>query len=625
MTVPRRRTGRAARRLVPVIERFGPDLVVPTDPVATAAVNRLRRRGLGVPVGLDPAPLPGPPARRPWPMRAQDAIFWYIDTPTVAQHIGAVLHLGPRPDGRPLSREDLVDLLRQRLPALTLLHRVPVRRGVRRPGWRHVEPDPADHVDERRLAPAAADAVAAAIDEFWSEPLGGSPGDLVSEPPGGSPGDFVSEPLGGSPDDFLSEPLESGRPPWHMRLVTGAPDGSTVLAVKLHHCLGDGLSVIGTLTRLLDPVPSASGEDACPPSGSGNGDLRPGCPGGGPRDGPAARWADRAAADRRRPLRTLRGLVLLAVSRRAPRTALNRPLATRRRRLVATTLPATEVGRVARDLRAHPSELTCALVAEALHRVWPGPGPAPRALRAMFAVSSRSGRRASTQGNWTGAVALDLPTGPLPMPARVALVRDRLRRGLRSGQPAAAELVLRTLGRLPGWLHAAIARRIYGSRHMNVIVSYLAGPRQPYALCGSPIRTVAPVVGLAPGVPVGVGILRWADHVGVGVLLDDSLASLGDAFVAALRDAFDRLSAPPDRAPSTAPPEGPAVRSTAEAAGPRRPGGSGEGALTGAAHGRLGDHGDAQAAAGRGHASGHAGPGRDHHGHAADGPRRGEE
>src|SRR5690606_1792103 len=98
VTVPRRRTGRAARRLVPVIERFGPDLVVPTDPVATAAVNRLRRRGLGVPVGLDPAPLPGPPARRPWPMRAQDAIFWYIDTPTVAQHIGAVLHLGPRPD-----------------------------------------------------------------------------------------------------------------------------------------------------------------------------------------------------------------------------------------------------------------------------------------------------------------------------------------------------------------------------------------------------------------------------------------------------------------------------------------------------------------------------------------------
>src|SRR5690606_13643893 len=172
---------------------------------------------------------------------------------------------------------------------------------------------------------------------------------------------------------------------------------------------------------------------------------------------------------------------------------------------------------------------------------------------------------------------------------------------------------------------AATARRRYGSRQMNVIVSYLAGPRQPYALCGSPIRTVAPVVGLAPGVPVGVGILRWADHVGVGVLLDDSLASLGDAFVAALRDAFDRLSAPPDRAPSTAPPEGPAVRSTAEAAGPRRPGGSGEGALTGAAHGRLGDHGDAQAAAGRGHASGHAGPGRDHHGHAADGPRRGEE
>src|SRR5690606_30066483 len=107
----------------------------------------------------------------------------------------------------------------------------------------------------------------------------------------------------GSRGDVRSEPLRSGRPPWHMRLVTGAPDGHTVLAVKLHHCLGDGLSVIGTLTRLLDPVPSTSGEDAYPPSGSGNGDLRPGRPGDAPRDGPAGRRAGRTAADRRRPLR----------------------------------------------------------------------------------------------------------------------------------------------------------------------------------------------------------------------------------------------------------------------------------------------------------------------------------
>lgn len=208
VTVPRRGAGRAGRRLLPVIARFDPDLVVPTDPVATAAVARLRRRGLGVPVGLGPPAPPTPPpplpttrhGPRPWPMRAQDAIFWYIDTPTVAQHIGAVLDLGPRPDGRPLTRDDLVDLLRQRLPALTTLHRVPVRRGARRPGWVLSEPDPADHVDEHRLPPGAGrDAASAAIDDFWSEPL------------------------------------RTGRPPWHMRLVTGAPGGETVLAVKLHH------------------------------------------------------------------------------------------------------------------------------------------------------------------------------------------------------------------------------------------------------------------------------------------------------------------------------------------------------------------------------------------------------
>jgi WS/DGAT/MGAT family acyltransferase len=424
-------------------------------------------------------------------MRGRDAFFCYVGTPTVAQQIGAVVDLDPRPDGRGLTRQDLHDLLERRLPAMPTLRQVPVLRGRRRPGWLLLDQvEPAPHVREHRLPPDATVASSAAvIDRFWTDPV------------------------------------TTDRPPWQMLLVTGAAAGRTTLAVKLHHCLGDGRSVIGTVVRLLDPVPGAGTGGAAAPEPA-------------PTQVPGRA---RARGVLRRGGRTVRGLLRLAAAGRAPLTVINRPLATPRRRLLTTTLPAPVVSRAARALGVHTSELACGLVAEALHRTYPGTAP-PR-LRAMFPVSRRDADRAPAQGNWTGAVALDLPTGPVPVRDRVMIVRDRLREGLSSGEPAAADLVMRVMGRLPGALHAAVARRVYRDRFMNVIVSYLSGPARPRLVAGAPVRTVAPVVGLADGVPIGVGVLRWADTVGIGVLLDGSLAALGEAFVSALHDGFDAVSA----------------------------------------------------------------------------------
>jgi hypothetical protein len=255
----------------------------------------------------------------------------------------------------------------------------------------------------------------------------------------------------------------------------------------------------------------------------------------------------------------VRGLAALATAGPAHRTVLNRPLATPQRRLVSTVLPAREVSTAARARRAHPSDLVGALVAEALSRTYPG--TPPTRLRALFpvSVSARSGARAPTQGNWSGAVALELPLTPMPVAERVDAVRDRLRGAMATGQPAAAALVTRLLGLLPGGLHAAVVRQIYTGRFMNVIVSYVPGPVSPPPLAGAPIRAAVPVVGLADRVPLGVGVLRWGDTFGVGVLLDGSLAGLADDFVAALHAAFDELRVATGGARGSAGPARPAA------------------------------------------------------------------
>ncbi len=445
-----------------------------------------------------------PAAHRPasWPLRPQDAFFRYVQSATVAQQIGVVLELGPLPDGTALTSGGLAALLARRLPAMTTLRRRLVSRGPgRRPGWvvdRYV--DPAAHLVEVRVAPG--DDGSAAVDRFWSEPLA------------------------------------LDRPPWQILLVGGLPDGRTRAAIKLHHCLGDGLSVIAVIQRLFDPV------TARPVKPVGPVPVRDGAAPDRDRAAPGGRVRDTA----HRVGRIARGLARLAGQGRAPATVLNRPLGSPRRLLVTATLPAAEVSRAARACQAHASELMLALTAGALGRVHPGSAP-PR-LRAMFAVSHDLRRRAPTQGNWTGAVTLDLPVRRIPPGIRVAMVRQSLRTALHSGEPEAAGLVMRAMGALPAPLHAALARRFYSSRHLNVIVSYVPARMRSQVLAGAPLIGATPVVALAEGVPVGVGVLRFGDTFEVGALLDGSLAEAGPAFVAALHAELAQLLAEVDRAPA---------------------------------------------------------------------------
>jgi hypothetical protein len=235
------------------------------------------------------------------------------------------------------------------------------------------------------------------------------------------------------------------------------------------------------------------------------------------------------------------GLAQLAAAGRAPVTMLNGPVTAQRRRLATTTLPAGEVNRLARACGAHRAELVNALVATALRQV--AGDEAPERVRAMFPVSRRSRPGPYTFGNWTGAVVLDLPLGPMSVPDRVTAVRDAMRLSLAGGQPAAAALVMRAMGALPAPVHAALSRRVYSSRFVNVILSYMAGAVRPTALAGAPIRAVVPVVALADGVRIGVGALRWGETTAIGVLLDAAIADRAETFMRALHEAFDELRA----------------------------------------------------------------------------------
>lgn len=408
-------------------------------------------------------------------LRQQDALFVHTQSTSVTQQLGTVLLL--ESPAAPPTIEVIRSLIAERIPpVLALQRRLRGSGRWRAPVWAPgPAPDVNRHVQERVVPDE--DAAWRVVDQFWSTPVN-----------------------------------QEG-PPWAMLLVHGFDEHRSLFVMKMHHAIGDGLSALGTLDRLLDPAPD-------PPRhrsfghGYGIGKLR------------------QAAL-------VARGLVHLAAAGGAPRTRIVGSNDGSRRSFAGATFPAERLGRAARALGVRRSELVFTAAAEALSRIDAG---TPDRVRVMVPVSMRPLSESRTAGNWTGAMRVDLPTGPMPLSERLTRVREVLGNAVRQGQPAAATVAIRLMGVLPTPLYAHAARLSYSSRFFNVVLSYVPGPKAQRSIAGARLAAVFPAMGLAEGVRLAVGITTWSDTTGIGVLSDASVAADGRALADAIRDALDEFA-----------------------------------------------------------------------------------
>jgi diacylglycerol O-acyltransferase / wax synthase len=187
-------------------------------------------------------------------------------------------------------------------------------------------------------------------------------------------------------------------------------------------------------------------------------------------------------------------------------------------------LPAGDLRRVARRLDVRTFEVVLALVAETLDRVLRpadllGDGP----LRAFVPLRGRPRSDERISGNWTTAVPVELPMGPMRPTERLARIRTDLQAGVSRGEPLAAGLVMRAVGLLPGALHGWFARTTYSDRYLNLVVSYLPGPKGTYRMAGAQVHALYPVAPLTRQVPLSIGVITTDETAGVGILADSAL------------------------------------------------------------------------------------------------------
>ncbi|WP_326837915.1 WS/DGAT domain-containing protein [Amycolatopsis rhabdoformis] len=448
----------------------------------------------------------------PQRLRPEDALFLHVATPQVPQQVGAVLMLDPKADG---SRPTHAD-------AVHLLSATPGLRARLLPGgglWR----------------------------AKWQEDPARTAEDILSdaELPAGSE---LESSLTAQMDDFFSRPVTPEHPV-SARLVTGLEGEQGALLIALHHAASDGIAVIGALVGQargkppLDPPPvplrrrgmrgaaERAGTQVRDRAGAVARSVRPAGGKGSAKKGAKRKEAEELA----------RGVWALARAGTAPRVAWDTTIAGPPRHYARAHLSAPQVRAAARKVGVPTTDFVLALVAEAVHRELGA--AAPERVRVLIPMSIRDTGTFRQLGNHTGAASVDLPTGAMTLTQRVRATRELLAAQVTRGAPRAGNAVVRVIGVLPPGLHRRVARLVYRGTWFSMIASVLPGARSPVVLNGSLVRTVYPVLSLAPGVPVAVGLMTWADRFTVCVTVPAGHAARGDRLAETVTAAFDRLQA----------------------------------------------------------------------------------
>jgi len=362
---------------------------------------------------------------------------------------------------------------------------------------------------------------------------------------------------------LATEVLDPTHPPWRIEVLESG--GTSALALKIHHCVGDGRALVGVLRRIAD--------EAVWDSTPGAGAFRPLALA---RDGLEA--VSRALQDPRAALHlageaasfggSLAHLVALPADRP---TILSRPHSGVRRVAWTRALPMDRVRTACRRGGVTVNELMLAAIAGALRTVLARAGEPVDALapRALMPVDARDPQDRSL-GNGFGLVFFDLPVRAASPADRLAMIRARSEALRHSPEAVVTLAVLGAIGLLPPGLERLATS--FFARKASLVVTNVRGPSAAVRLGGSLVDRLIFWVPHPATLGLGISIISYAGEIRVGVrsdraVLEDpgTLARAITAELAALGVEEGRRVPPvrihvPNPNPNLNPPSEPVIR-----------------------------------------------------------------
>ena len=444
-------------------------------------------------------------------LSALDASFLYLEEPGTPMHVAGVLILRAPPDG--LDHDRLLDLVRARLPLVPRYRQrvLEVPGHLANPAW--VDDPDFDlgfHVRRSGL------------------PRPGTDEQLL---------DLVSR--------LVSRPLDRSRPLWEMYLVEGLVDDRIALVTKTHPALVDGLGAvdIGQVILETSPDPSEPAPD----------DWRPRRPPGSlalvwealeeyvARPSAVVDTARVAASDVRATtgrMAAAAGDLLVAAARTVVRPAPVSPLNAaigRQRKVAIARADLEQLKSVRRSNGGTVNDVLLTVVTGAL-REWllsrGEPVIGSTSVRALVPLSVHNAEE-DVPGNQVSSFLVDLPVGEPNPRVRLARISYAMRAVAQTGQSVGADTLVRLSGFAPPTLHALGARAASGlsRRLFNLVVTNVPGPQVPLYAAGARMLEVFPVVPLARGQGLAIGLTSYDGGVYFGLNADRD--SVGDVDVLA--------------------------------------------------------------------------------------------
>jgi diacylglycerol O-acyltransferase / wax synthase len=432
-------------------------------------------------------------------LSALDGSFLRVETPAAHMHVGWKGRFSPRADGAPLTLSALRASIAGRLR-----HAPRFRQRLAFPPAGMAEPVWVDDAafDVRRhvlaLNPSA-------------EPLSRARFDDLA-------------------DRALSEQLDRGRALWRILFAPRLAEGGSGLVMQAHHAMVDGKSAVELALLLLDSEPDA-------PMPEPDLDWRP-----RPAPGSAQLALEAMADTAAESLRMAGGLARLATNprggarladtlrraalsvgedlvRSAPASHVNAPIGPRRT-LVHQTAPLAPLLEVKTRHQVTLNDVALTVAAGALRKLALHAGQAPRSMKVMVPVSLRTAEQATDLGNQISFVFIDLPIERADPLDRLSAINQASRGFKSSGRPAGGKALLDVLDLMPGLVRDRAARLAASPRMYNLTISNVPGPRVPVYLLGAELAEAVPVIPLAEGHALAIGIFTYLDRVTFGGYAD---------------------------------------------------------------------------------------------------------
>ena len=352
---------------------------------------------------------------------------------------------------------------------------------------------------------------------------------------------------------LLGRRLDRSRPLWEIYLVQGLQDDRFAIVTKTHHAMVDGLASMDVGALLLDVTPDVRDtppDEWCPaPEPSSLGLATDAVREAMRRPRTVLDVAARARADVHEFVsgveRTVETLVSATSGR--PVHPLNAVTGEQRRYGMARTTLADH-----RAVRAAcggtVNDVVLAVVTGGLRRwlMTRGELVEGATVRALVPVSVRTRvGGAPGSGNSISAYFVDLPVGEDDPVRRLTAVSAAMTEHKASGRAVGATTLIRLAGLAPPTLHNLGVRLAsqFSSHAYNVLVSNVPGPPRPLYAMGARMLDMYPVVPLAGGQAVSIGITSYDGGLHYGLNADRDALPDVDVLAEAMPDALAELRA----------------------------------------------------------------------------------